>query len=89
MEGGEEGERTIAGQIIFAFNLNNNSNTLSYISTVKLCPRGSVVDGLLPLWNCLLAQLVRPGCSSLRKMARYLTTGEAWEQPDGWREMEV
>jgi hypothetical protein len=77
---------TIAGHNKFAFSLNNSSNKLSYMSTVKLCPRGSVVDGLLPLWNRLFAQLVKPGCSSLRKIPRYLTRGEAWWH--GWRETE-
>lgn len=86
-EAGAETGRTIAGHSMLAFNRNNNSNKWLYISTVKLCPSGSVVDGLLPLWNALLAQLVRPGCSSFRKTPRYLTTGEACEQ--GVRESAV
>lgn len=61
------GTLTIAGQSMFAFNRRINSNSFPYIDGKKLCPRGS----LGPELKCLFAHWVSPGCSSLRKKARY------------------
>ncbi len=36
----------------------------------------------VPLVNFSIAQFCKAGCSSLRKMPRYLTVGESWEHPD-------
>lgn len=66
----------MAGQIIFPFNRKINSNIFSYIAGKKLCSSAS----LGPALNCLLAHWVREGCSSLRKIPLYWTTGEAWLQ---------